>query len=134
MGFPPASHNLANVSTDNTIPPILNQGRTPAHANAALISTFSYYAASAPTLECAPSESTNCASTLRNPASYGACEQNAWRSNSGVCEYVGARSSGLLSVSNTAADRKNVDMERAKYDMEEHRAVRTSCAQQKLLG
>jgi len=54
---------------------------------------FSYYAASAPTLECAPSKSTNCASTLRNPASYGACEPIAWRSNSSVYEHVEARSS-----------------------------------------
>jgi hypothetical protein len=49
-------------------------------------------------------------------------------------QYVEARSSAYYQVSTELAARKNVDMERARYDMEEHRAVCASYARRKLLG
>jgi len=49
-------------------------------------------------------------------------------------EYVEARSSAYYRVSTQLAAKRNVDMERARYDMEEHRAVCVSYAQRKLLG
>ena len=49
-------------------------------------------------------------------------------------EYVEARSSAYRRVSTEFAAKKNVDMERAKYDLEEHRAVCASYAERRLLG
>jgi len=49
-------------------------------------------------------------------------------------EFVEARSSAYYRVSTQLAAKRNVDMERARYDKEEHRAVCVSYAQQKLLG
>jgi len=49
-------------------------------------------------------------------------------------EYVEARSYAYYRVSTQLAAKKNVDMERARYDMEEHSAVCASHAQRKLLG
>ena len=49
-------------------------------------------------------------------------------------EYVEARSSAYYRVSTEIAAKKNVDMERAKYDLEEHRAVCAPYAERKLLG
>jgi hypothetical protein len=49
-------------------------------------------------------------------------------------QYVEALSSAYYRVSTEFAARKNVDMERARYDMEEHRAVCASYAGRKLLG
>jgi len=49
-------------------------------------------------------------------------------------EYLEARSSAYYRVSTQLAAKRNVDMERARYDMEEHRAVCVSYAQRKLLG
>ena len=51
-----------------------------------------------------------------------------------LSEYVEARSSAYYQVSTEIAAKKNVDMERARYDLEEHRAVYAPYAQQKLLG
>jgi len=39
----------------------------------------------------------------------------------GLADYIKARSSASYLVSKRLAARKNVDMERAKYDLEEHR-------------
>ena len=44
----------------------------------------------------------------------------------GLSEYIEARSSAIFRVSRKIAASKNVDMERARYDMEEHRSVCTS--------
>ncbi len=41
----------------------------------------------------------------------------------GLSEYVGARSSACFQVSKRFAAKKNVDMERARYELEEHRLV-----------
>ena len=49
-------------------------------------------------------------------------------------EYVEARSSAYYRVSTELAAKKNVDMERARYDLEEHRAVCASYTERKLLG
>jgi hypothetical protein len=38
-------------------------------------------------------------------------------------EYLEARSSVWLGLSSSVAARKNVDMERTRYDLEEHRIV-----------
>jgi Zn-dependent peptidase ImmA (M78 family) len=46
-------------------------------------------------------------------------------------EYVEARSSAYYRVSTQLAARRNVDMERARYDKEEHSAVCASHAQRK---
>jgi hypothetical protein len=40
-----------------------------------------------------------------------------------LSEYLGARSSACYRVSKKFAARKNVDMERARYELEEHRLV-----------
>jgi hypothetical protein len=48
-------------------------------------------------------------------------------------EYVEARSSAYYRVSTEIAAKKNVDMERARYDLEEHRAVCAPYAEPKLL-
>ena len=49
-------------------------------------------------------------------------------------EFVEARSSAYYRVSTKFAAKKNVDMERARYDLEEHCAVCASYAERKLLG
>jgi hypothetical protein len=49
-------------------------------------------------------------------------------------EYVEARSSAYYQVSTEFAAKKNVDMERARHDLQEHRAVCASYAERKLLG
>jgi hypothetical protein len=49
-------------------------------------------------------------------------------------QYVEACSSAYYQVSTEFAAKKNVDMERAKYDLQEHRAVCASYAERKLLG
>jgi hypothetical protein len=49
-------------------------------------------------------------------------------------EYVEARSSAYYRVSTEVAAKKNVDMERARYDLEEHRELCASYADRKLLG
>ena len=49
-------------------------------------------------------------------------------------EYMEARSSAYYRVSTKIAAKKNVDMERARYDLEEHRAVCASFADRELLG
>jgi predicted PolB exonuclease-like 3'-5' exonuclease len=41
----------------------------------------------------------------------------------GLSEYIEARSSACFQVSKRLAARKNVDMERARYELEEHRFV-----------
>jgi hypothetical protein len=42
----------------------------------------------------------------------------------GLRDYIDARSSAFYLVSKRLADRKNVDMERARYELEEHRRLR----------
>jgi hypothetical protein len=49
-------------------------------------------------------------------------------------EFVEALSSAYYRVSTKFSAKKNVDMERAKYDLEEHCAVCHSYAERKLLG
>jgi len=49
-------------------------------------------------------------------------------------EYAEARFSAYYRVSTELAAKKNVDMERARYDMEEHTSVCASYAERKLLG
>ena len=49
-------------------------------------------------------------------------------------EYVEARSSAYYRVSTEVAAKKNVDLERARYDLEEHRAVCAPYAERKLMG
>lgn len=49
-------------------------------------------------------------------------------------DYVEACSSAYYRVSTEFAAKKNVDMERARYDMEEHRAVCASYPERKALG
>jgi hypothetical protein len=44
----------------------------------------------------------------------------------GLSEYIEARFSAYYQVSKRLAARKNVDMERARYDLDEHRFVCTS--------
>ena len=51
-----------------------------------------------------------------------------------LSEYAEARSSAYYRVSTEFAAKKNVDMERARYDLEEHRAVCASYAERKLPG
>ena len=46
----------------------------------------------------------------------------------GLTEYVAARSSASYNVSKSFAAKRNVDMERARYDLEEHRLVCVSAA------
>jgi hypothetical protein len=49
-------------------------------------------------------------------------------------DFVEARSSAYYRVSTELAAKKNVDMERAKNDLEEHREVCASYAERRLLG
>ena len=49
-------------------------------------------------------------------------------------DYVEARSSAYYRVSTEFAAKKNVDMERARYDMEEHHAVCASGRERKALA
>jgi len=49
-------------------------------------------------------------------------------------QYVQARFSAYYQVSTELAAKKNVDMERAKYDLQEHRELCTSYADRELLG
>jgi hypothetical protein len=51
-----------------------------------------------------------------------------------LSEYVATRSSAYYRVSTELAAKKNVDVERARYDLEEHRTVCASYAERKLLG
>lgn len=46
----------------------------------------------------------------------------------GISEYAEARASVCYRVSSRLAAQKNVDMERARYELEEHRAVCASTA------
>ena len=46
----------------------------------------------------------------------------------GLSEYTEARSSACYQVSKRFASKKNVDMERARYELEEHRLVCVSAA------
>jgi hypothetical protein len=46
----------------------------------------------------------------------------------GISEYVEARASACYRVCTRLAAQKNVDMERARYELEEHRVVCTSAA------
>lgn len=46
----------------------------------------------------------------------------------GIREYVEARASVCFRVSTVLAAQKNVDMERARYELEEHRSVCASVA------
>jgi len=46
----------------------------------------------------------------------------------GLSEYTKAHSSASFQVSHRSAARKNVDMERARYELEEHRLVCVSAA------
>jgi hypothetical protein len=48
-------------------------------------------------------------------------------------EYIEARSSVRYLVSTQLAAQKNVDMERARYELEEHRRICSSSIQPKLL-
>jgi len=48
--------------------------------------------------------------------------------------YLEARSSAYYRVSTEFAAKKNVDMERARYDLEEHRELCASYADRRLLG
>ncbi len=41
----------------------------------------------------------------------------------GLSEYIEARSSACYQISKKLAAKKNVDMERARYELEEHRLV-----------
>ena len=47
---------------------------------------------------------------------------------SGLSEYSEARSAVFYQVSTELAARKKVDMERARYDLEEHKLICRSCA------
>ena len=48
------------------------------------------------------------------------CTDLARAFEAGLSEYIAARSSACYQVSKRAAAEKNVDMERAKYELEEH--------------
>jgi hypothetical protein len=52
---------------------------------------------------------------------------------SGLSEYREARSAAFYQVSTELAARKKVDMERARYDLEEHKLICGSCATVKRL-
>lgn len=47
---------------------------------------------------------------------------------SGRSKYNEARSAAFFQVSTELAARKKVDMERARYDLEEHKLICTPCA------
>lgn len=49
-------------------------------------------------------------------------------------DHVEARSSAYYRVSTESAARTNVDMERARYDLKEHREVCASYPERKVLG
>lgn len=51
------------------------------------------------------------------------CRELELAYETGLSEYIEARSSPCYRVSKRFAAKKNVDMERAKYDLEEHRLV-----------
>ena len=56
------------------------------------------------------------------------CRNLARAFEAGVSEYIEARSSACYQVSRRFAAKKNVDMERARYELEEHRLVCVSAA------
>jgi hypothetical protein len=56
------------------------------------------------------------------------CRSLAQAFEAGRSEYIEARSSACYQVSKTLAAKKNVDMERARYELEEHRLVCVSAA------
>ena len=49
------------------------------------------------------------------------CRELELAYRTGLSEYIEARSSACYLVSNRFAAKKNVDMERARYELEEHR-------------
>jgi hypothetical protein len=51
------------------------------------------------------------------------CRDLARAFEAGLSEYIEARSSACFQVSKRLAAKKNVDMERARYELEEHRLV-----------
>ena len=51
------------------------------------------------------------------------CRNLARAFEAGLSEYIEARSSACYQVSTRSAAKKNVDMERARYELEEHRLV-----------
>jgi hypothetical protein len=51
------------------------------------------------------------------------CRDLARAFEAGLSEYIEARSSACYQVSKRLAARKNVDMERARYELEEHRLI-----------
>ena len=53
------------------------------------------------------------------------CRDLARAFEAGLSEYIEARSSACYQVSKKLAAKKNVDMERARYELEEHRLVCT---------
>jgi hypothetical protein len=56
------------------------------------------------------------------------CRDLALAFEAGRSEYIEARSSACYRVSKSFAAKRNVDMERARYDLEEHRLVCVSAA------
>ena len=56
------------------------------------------------------------------------CRDLARAFEAGLSEYIEARSSTCYQVSTKLAAKKNVDMERARYELEEHRCVCVSAA------
>ncbi|MGB8032039.1 MAG: hypothetical protein WCF30_20500 [Terracidiphilus sp.] len=51
------------------------------------------------------------------------CRDRERAYQAGLCEYIEARSSAYYQISKKLAAKKNVDMERARYELEEHRLV-----------
>ena len=51
------------------------------------------------------------------------CRDLARAFEAGLSEYIEARSSACYQVSKRSAAKKNVDMERARYELEEHKLV-----------
>ncbi len=56
------------------------------------------------------------------------CRNLAQAFEAGLSEYIEARSSAGFQVSKSFAAKKNVDMERARYELEEHQLVCVSAA------
>jgi cytidylate kinase len=56
------------------------------------------------------------------------CRELAQAFEAELSEYIEARSSASYRVSTKLAAKKNVDMERARYELEEHRLVCVSAA------
>jgi len=56
------------------------------------------------------------------------CRSLARAFEAGLSEYIEARTSACYQVSKRFAAKKNVDMERARYELEEHRLVCVSAA------